>query len=212
VCIIDSDTEFMSGSIRPVLRLLARDETLGIVAPRLQLPDGTVQHSVKRFPTLIDKLRKVPAILTGRPAPRADFYASFPFERCTRVETAISACWFMRADVVREIGPLDEGIFYAPEDVEYCARFREAGKHILYDPHLVLLHHTQQISHRRPLSRTALSHLKGLLRYHRRHGGWITRPAGTAERWPAGDEEAERAATSVPDQSGGWPSALAVNK
>ena len=206
ICVIDSDTEFLSGSLRPVMGLLAADATLGIVAPRLQLPDGSIQHSVKRFPTLADKLRKVPAIVAGRPVPRADFYPTFPFDRCTRVETAISACWFFRADLVDSVGLLDEGILYAPEDVEYSACIHEAGKHILYYPYVTLLHHTQQISHRRPLSRTSLSHLKGLLRYHRKHGGWLARPADADRRWPVADEEAERMlGRAAPDPRDGGP-------
>jgi GT2 family glycosyltransferase len=192
VSIIDSDTEFLSGSLRPVVDLLAADGRIGIIAPRLLLPDGSVQHSVKRFPTLLDKLRKVPAIIAGRRVPRADFYPAFPFDACTMVETAISACWFFRADLLGTVGLLDEGIFYAPEDVEYSARIHEAGRHILYYPHVTLLHHTQQITHRRPLSWTSLSHLKGLVRYHRRHGGWVTRPEGADRLWPARDDAAER--------------------
>lgn len=217
VGIIDSDTEFLSGSLRPVLDLLAADAKIGIIAPRLLLPDGSVQHSVKRFPTLLDKLRKVPGIMTGRQVPRADFYPAFPFDACTRVETAISACWFFRADLVGAVGLLDEGIFYAPEDVEYCARIHETGRHILYYPYLTLLHHTQQITHRRPLSWTSLSHLKGLIRYHRRHGGWITRPANADRRWPVRDDAAERlvhsSATGPADDAGAGGSgeaALAV--
>jgi len=189
VCVLDSDTEYLSGSFRGVIDLLASHTSLGIVAPRLLLPDGSVQHSVKRFPTLLDKLRKVPRIVAGRRATRDDFYEAFPFERRTLVETAISACWFLRADLLREVGLLDEGIFYSPEDLDYSARVHEAGKQILYDPELTLLHHTQQISHRRPLSMLSLSHLKGLVRFHRRHGGWIARRPGGPVPWPAGDED-----------------------
>ena len=217
VGILDSDTEFLSGSLRPIVDLLASDGTIGIVAPRLLLPDGSVQHSVKRFPTLLDKLRKVPGIVSGRKVPRSDFYPAFPFDVCTRVETAISACWFFRADLVASVGLLDEGIFYAPEDVEYSARIHEAGRHILYYPHVTLLHHTQQITHRRPLSWTSLSHLKGLVRYHRRHGGWLMRPEGGDRLWPARDDAAERFVRSSgtsPDAgngiSGGGETAQAV--
>jgi GT2 family glycosyltransferase len=192
ICVLDSDTEFLSGSIRPLLGLLAADAALGIVAPRLELPDGTIQHSVKQFPTILAKLRKVPWILAGRAAPRADFYPSFPFDCCTLVETAISACWFFRADLPGCVGYLDEGIFYAPEDVEYSARVWAAGKQVLYYPHLSLLHHTQQISHRRPFSRLALSHMKGLIRYHRKHGGWFVRAAWGPTPLPVRSDTSER--------------------
>jgi hypothetical protein len=203
ICILDSDTEYVSGSLRRVIDLLAAHPSLGIVAPRLLLPDGSVQHSVKRFPTLLDKLRKVPRILTGRKATRDDFYGSFPFDRCTLVETAIAACWFLRTELIEQIGLLDEGIFYSPEDLDYSARVRNAGKHILYNPELTLLHHTQQISHRRPLSRLSMSHLKGLIRFHHRHGGWFVRRPGEPVSWPAGDEAPNRAA---PDQHTAAPS------
>ena len=192
ICIVDSDTEFLSGSLRPVLTLLAAHATLGIIAPRLILPDGSVQHSVKRFPTLLDKLRKVPRILAGHKATRDDFYRAFPFDCSTHVETAISACWFLRADLLGSVGLLDEGIFYSPEDLDYSARVRDAGMRVVYYPHLTLLHHTQQISHRRPLSRLSLSHLKGLVRYHLKHGGWLVRPAGGPMPWSAGDDVSKR--------------------
>jgi GT2 family glycosyltransferase len=175
LCVIDSDTEYLSGSLRSILKLL-RDDTVGIVAPRLVLPDGSVQHSVKRFPTFVDKLRKVPRILTGRPVPRTDFYASFPFAGRTPVESAISACWFFRKDLLGCVGFLDEAIFYAPEDVDFSIRVWKSGHQVVYEPGFTLLHHTQQVSHRRPVSRLALSHLKGLIHYHRVHGGWVRRP------------------------------------
>lgn len=196
ICILDSDTEFLSGSIRPALDRLESDRGIAIVAPRLVLPDGSTQHSVKRFPTFIDKIRKVPRIVLGRHVPRTDFYPTFPFGTCTRVETAISACWLMRRDILDSVGFLDEGIFYAPEDLDYSARVREAGLDILYDPGLTLLHHTQQISHRRPLSRISLSHLKGLLRYHRRHGGWVRLPGRLAAA--RGPEETRTTTVAAP--------------
>lgn len=188
ICVLDSDTEFRTGSLRPIVRLLESDRAIGLVAPRLLLPDGSVQHSVKRFPTFLNKLRKVPQILMRRPAPRPDFYSPYPFERCTLVDTAISACWLFRRDLLDTIGLLDEGIFYAPEDVEFCARIHEAGRHIVYYPYLTVLHHTQQISHRRPLSMMSLSHLKGLTRFHRKHGGWFVPLGGPPQPAPELDD------------------------
>ncbi|MEW5983887.1 MAG: glycosyltransferase [Acidobacteriota bacterium] len=197
LCVLDSDTEFLSGSLRPVLSLLSEDRQLAIVAPRLILPDGSVQHSAKRFPSFLDKLRKVPRILFRREVPTTDFYASFPFRRRTCVDTAISACWVFRADLLDSVGLLDEQIFYAPEDLDYSARIREAGLYIAYEPGLTLLHHTQQVSHRRPLSSLSLSHLKGLVRYHRKHGGWFTRPDALATPWPSRAGATERWAVGL---------------
>lgn len=176
VCIIDSDTKFGDGLIATALHRLEDDSRVGILAPKLILGDGRIQSSVKRFPTLVDKLVKIPAILLNNPVPTRDFYSDFPFRGQEPVDSAISACWLMRRTLFEEVGFLDERIFYAPEDLEFCMRVRKAGKQILYWPDLVVTHYTQQISHRRPLSRTAFSHAAGLLYYYRKHGGWVFRP------------------------------------
>jgi hypothetical protein len=91
------------------------------------------------------------------------------------VQSAISCCWFFRRELFERLGPLDERIFYAPEDVDYCLRSWKKGRAVVYFPFLKVLHHTQQISHKKPLSKTALSHFKGLLYYLTKHGYWFSR-------------------------------------
>ncbi len=174
LCILDSDTEFGDGSVTLLLQRLGTDRTVGIIAPRLQLPDGSTQHSVKRFPTMLNKLLKVPRILFGLQTANTDFYGDFPFRDPRVVETAISACWFFRRDLIDTVGYLDEKIFYAPEDLDYSQRVWRAGYSILYYPPVTVLHHTQQITHKKPFSRTSLSHLWGLLYYFNKHGGWFS--------------------------------------
>jgi GT2 family glycosyltransferase len=174
ICILDSDTEFGSGELSPILSRLQTDQATGIVAPRLWLPDGSVQHSVKKFPSFLQKMLKVPKAVAGVQTPDLDFYPDFPFGEECPVDSAISACWFFRRELLDEVGLLDEKIFYSPEDLDFCIRVRKAGKEILYCPDFTVLHHTQQISHRKPFSRVSLSHFGGLVYYFWKHGGWIS--------------------------------------
>ena len=177
LCILDSDTEFGSGSLKQIVHLLGTREKVGMVAPSLILPDGNVQNSVKRFPTMWHKLLKIPKIVFGTPTRNADFYQDFPFEGEREVDTAISACWIFRRELLETVGYLDEKIFYSPEDLDYSQRVRKAGYSILYYTALKVLHHTQQISHKKPFSMTAVSHLGGLFYYYHKHGGWFFRPS-----------------------------------
>lgn len=176
LCVLDSDTEFGSGSLRAVLHLLGARDDVGMIVPRLLLPDGSVQNSVKRFPTMLDKLLKLPRILFDLPSRNGDFYADFPFDSDREVDTAISACWIFGRDLLEKVGCLDERIFYSPEDLDYSMRVRKAGHSILYSPALTVLHHTQQITHKKPFSRTSMSHFLGLVYYYSKHGGWFLRP------------------------------------
>ncbi len=174
ICVIDSDTKFLSGSLVDVFRYLDDHEKVGILAPRLILPGGEIQHSVKKFPTLLHKLEKLKKIFGGGTSRDLDFYSEFPFREETPVESAISACWFFRKELLSEIGLLDENIFYAPEDLDFCLRSWRARKDNIYYTKLTVLHNTQQISHQKPLSKIALSHFYGLFYYFKKHGVWFS--------------------------------------
>jgi hypothetical protein len=182
-CVLDSDAELVDRDLGPVLALLDQEPEVGIVAPRiLAPPDWRPYDSVKLLPTLADKLRKLPGVLARRPTVNTDWYPGFPFGRLRCVHTAISCCWFLRRDTWRRVGPVDERIFYAPEDVDYCLRAWKSGRAVVYFPHLRVRHHTRQVSHRRPFSRLARSHLAGIFYYLHKHGYWLRR-GPVARQW-----------------------------
>jgi GT2 family glycosyltransferase len=175
ICILDSDTEFLEGDINAMLRYFESDATIGLIAPKLVLRDGSIQNSVKKFPTFMEKLLKIKRILKLDEYHVSDFYQNFPFSKVQDVDTAISACWFMPSVLLKEVGYLDEKIFYSPEDIDYCLRIWKSGKKIIYYPHLTILHKTQQISHKKPFSKITLSHFFGLLYFYRKSGYWLSR-------------------------------------
>lgn len=175
ICILDSDAQLLDLNLIPVVSFLREFPEVGILGPRIIMPDGFTYDSAKRLPTLTDKFLKLPSLLFGLPPVNRDFYPEFPFREIRCVQTAISCCWFMRQETVERVGSLDERIFYAPEDVDYCLRAWKSGLAVVYYPWFKVLHHTKQVTHKRPLSATALSHLKGLFYYWRKHGYWLSR-------------------------------------
>lgn len=177
ICIIDSDTKICSGSIVNILKFLDNNNDIGILAPQLILPDGSIQASVKKFPTFWHKISKLPKAVFNRKISNDDFYRDFPFKYETPVDSAISACWFLRKELLLLVGFFDDKIFYSPEDLDYCLRVRLTGKKIIYYPYLTILHHTQQMSHKKPFSRISMSHFFGLLYYFHKHGGWFSTKA-----------------------------------
>jgi hypothetical protein len=168
VCILDSDAILKAVNFKEIQSIL-EDKTVGIVAPKLILPDGAIQNSVKKFPALFHKLIKIPRIIFKIKGKDRDHYADFPFHDIKNVDMAISACWFFRRDLLDQVGLLDEKIFYSPEDVDFCLRVRKTGKKIIYYPYGEVLHHTQQITHKKVFSRISLSFLLDLIYYHYKH-------------------------------------------
>lgn len=169
IVVCDSDTEFMEGEWKEVFKYL-NNSGVGIIAPQLIYPDGKIQNSVKYFPTLTDKVLKLKKIFFNLKAGSCnDFYEDFPWNSPRSVDTAISACWILKKSLLNQVGLLDEKIYYSPEDIDYCLRVWKTKSSVIYYPSLKLIHHTQQISHRKPFSKQSISHLFGLIYYFKKH-------------------------------------------
>ncbi|MBU1087116.1 MAG: glycosyltransferase, partial [Candidatus Omnitrophica bacterium] len=122
-CVVcDSDTEFLRGDWRQAINLLKNNESIGILAAHLYYGDNTTQQSVKKFPTLIDKILKLRKPFFRMMESTTDYYKDFTWEKSREVDTAISAFWMFRNDLIDTVGLLDEKIYYSPEDIDFCLR------------------------------------------------------------------------------------------
>jgi len=179
ICFLDSDAKLLEADVLKIIERLKSDKRIGIFAPRITLLDGETYASVKKFPTVVDEFIKLIYLVflgSKRRIYKGDCYEDFPFDSERQVDTAISACWFFKKSLVEEIGYLDERIFFAPEDIEYCLRVRKAGKRIIYYPKALVLHHAQSISRANPFSMEMLRHIKGLLYMFLKHRYFLRRP------------------------------------
>lgn len=180
VCVMDSDVELAPGVVETLMGVLQQDRNMGIVAPCIRYPSGAWQKSFDHFPTLLDKVNRYFRLRQIEKQQGAGIEAATePFP----IDYAISAFWLMRREILATVGMLDERIFYAPEDTDFCLRVWQAGFRIYYVPGVCVVHHTQEISRGLKLNRAKLSHMKGLLYYFRKHRYILRRP-----RFPAGSQ------------------------
>lgn len=177
ILVMDSDVEVPDGAIGALISSLTRHPEAGIVAPRLVYPSGRLQKSTDSFPTLFSKAYRYFFLRSMEKREAME-------ERSTavrEVDYAISAVWAMRAEMLSAVGLLDEKIFYAPEDVDYCIRAWKAGYRVLYDPSVTFIHHTQEISRGLKLNAATLHHVRGLLYYFMKHRYIIRKPRFAGE-------------------------------
>jgi len=85
------------------------------------------------------------------------------------VDYLIGACWIMRKEIIEEVGLLDEKIFYAPEDVDYCARVWRAGYKVVFCKDAQIIHEWQRISKKKLISKMNWEHIKGLIYYFNKY-------------------------------------------
>ncbi len=165
ILILDSDVVVPAGTLERLLDYLETHDRCGLVAPRLVYPDGRPQLSVDRFPTLwrtFARLIFLKALERQQPGGDEDM-------RPREVDTAISAFWLLRRELLTEVGFLDERFFYAPEDLDYCLSIWLRGYSVVYQPRAEAVHDAQELSRGQWVNRFTLHHALGLLRYFLKH-------------------------------------------
>lgn len=170
ICVLDSDLELVQDDMmHGLMHYLEEHPMCGLVAPRLLFPSGHYQKSIDTFPTLSRKLQRA-FFLRGMEKKEGELLKMYsPRE----VDYAISAFWLMRREILETVGLLDENIFYAPEDLDYCLRIWLSGYQIMYTPEWFAVHHAQEISRRNWLSFSTREHLRGLVYYYKKYGSWF---------------------------------------
>jgi GT2 family glycosyltransferase len=176
ICIMDSDIEVSSEVFPTLLHTLRENEKIGLAAPRLVYPNGRLQKSTDVFPTIFTKFFRY---LFLKAIEQREHNATISAERqnaVREVDYAIAAMWLLKQEVAQQVGLLDEHIFYAPEDVDYCLRIWQAGYSIVYNPTVSCIHHTQEISRGFRINKAMLSHIQGLAYYFKKHRYLFSRP------------------------------------
>ncbi len=176
VLVLDSDATISFEALAKLRETLDAAPDIGMVVPQLRYPDGRYQLSTDQFPTVTRKLQR---FLRLRSLEQAAEAPSAPVD----VDYAISACWLLPRAVVESVGPLDENIFYSPEDVDYCVRVWLAGYRIVFEPRAVAIHDAQELSRGAKLGKFTWRHAQGLLYYFRKHRYCFSR-AGLKRRFP----------------------------
>lgn len=172
VILLDADTTVTPGSLTGLVDALRRTPEAAVIGPRLVSPSGERQGTARDFPTLLTKLRRrLPARfaqgLPGDAVPDGD--------RPVVVGYVIGACQAIRRTALDQVGPLDEAIFYGPEDVDLCLRMWKAGWNVVWDPRFTIVHHEQRLTRRRLLSMLTVRHAIALAYFFLKHG-YLFRP------------------------------------
>lgn len=166
IVVMDSDIEIVKLDWCDVIDRFSGG--IGLVAPRLRYLDGVIQHSVKKFPALHWRLSKLRKIFFGIDTIDRELYENL--DEIKYPDTAISAFWVLERTAFESVGLFDELIFYSPEDVDYCVRLWKKGYAIAYYTDSNIIHHTQQISHKKPISLISLTFLLNFFYFFIKHG------------------------------------------
>ncbi len=169
--LLNSDTIVLPGQFERCVEYLDAHPEVGVVGPQLLNPDRTRQNSIHNAPTLGSEILSqslLRRILPGRYPSRLRDYRA-PVE----VEAVLGACLFVRSDVVREVGPLDEEYFCFLEETDWCHRIRRAGWKVVHLPDVYVIHLHGASSKRRAPLRTRIEFYRSRYIFFRANRGAI---------------------------------------
>lgn len=169
ICILDSDTQINKAALEKLISL-TEEEQIGIAGPQMITSNGVVQKSGRRFPSVKIKFYKAfPSKKVQSIGEKLENYDFSKKRKYYEVDYLIGACWLMRKEIIEKVGLLDEKIFYAPEDVDYCARVWKAGYKVVFCKEAQIIHEWQRISKKKLISKMNWEHIKGLVYYFKKY-------------------------------------------
>jgi GT2 family glycosyltransferase len=170
VLILNADAWAVGDGVRQLLEFAERRPGAAVVGPRLLNTDGSLQRSVRGFPTVWRLATEY--FFLRKLAPRSQalnaFYAGgFDHDRVTEAEFVMGSVMLVRRAATDRVGLLDEDFFLFSEETDWCYRFRQAGWKVLFFPGAEFVH-VGGASHGGRMYR---ENLRGHLRFMAKHHG-----------------------------------------
>jgi GT2 family glycosyltransferase len=142
--LLNPDTEVVDDALTEMCQHMDEHPDVGALGPRLCFPDGSLQPSRRRFPTLATALVESTIVQewwSDNRILRRYYMADTADDVVQPVDWVVGACLFVRRQTYEQVGALDEGYFMYSEELDWCRRIKEAGWSIVYLPTATIIHH-----------------------------------------------------------------------
>jgi N-acetylglucosaminyl-diphospho-decaprenol L-rhamnosyltransferase len=141
--LLNSDAWPVDDAVERLAAFAGEHPEAAVVGPRLLNPDGSLQGSVRGFPTLWRLATEY--LFLRKLAPRSHalnaFYgAGFAHDKVLEAEFLMGACLLVRREAADTVGLFDEDFFMFSEETDWCYRFRQAGWKVLFFPGAEFVH------------------------------------------------------------------------
>lgn len=170
--LLNPDTEVIGDALATMLSYLDEHPGVGIVGPQLRYPDGRVQSSRRRFPTVATAFLESTWLEPWAPRTVLKRYRVLDRtdDMVTDVDWIVGAALMARREAVEAVGLLDEAYYMYSEDLDWCRRFKDAGWRIVYLPEAQIIHHEGKSSEQAVTARH-INFQRAKLRYFRKYHG-----------------------------------------
>lgn len=179
--VLNPDTEIVGEALKQMLAYMDAHPQVGVLGPQLRYPDGAVQSTRRRFPTLATGFFESTWLqpYAARRLLQHYYARDLADDAIAEVDWMVGAALLIRREVYAQVGGLDEGFFMYSEELDWCRRIKAAGWQVVYYPPAQIIHHEAQSSAQVP----AATHIRfntSKVRYYRKYHGAL---AAESLRW-----------------------------
>jgi GT2 family glycosyltransferase len=173
VLVLNSDAWLVDDAAERLVGFAQQHDRAGFVAPRLLNPDGTLQPSVRAFPTpwrLATEYLFLRKLAPRSRALNAFYGAGFAHDEAREIDFAKAAAFLLRRAAFDEVGGFDEAFFLFSEETDWCYRARLKGWDSFFYPGADVVH-VGGASWRRESATLYREQVRGHLRFLAKHEG-----------------------------------------
>jgi GT2 family glycosyltransferase len=136
------DIWFEANDLQKLAQFLDQYPEFAAVAPQLLNPDGRIQSSCRRLPTLADLVFQITGLAFLFPKSFFNRWKmpDFDHQALREVQQPMASAFLVRGEVFEKIGGLDERFFVFFGDVDFCRRLKEAGLRVAFFPEARFFH------------------------------------------------------------------------
>jgi N-acetylglucosaminyl-diphospho-decaprenol L-rhamnosyltransferase len=179
ILILNPDVAIFRIAVETMLQYLHAHPEVGLVAPKLINPDGTVQDSCYRFYSFLTPLyRRTPfgKLPSARRQLHRFLMKDWDHAATRAVGWVLGGCMLIRREAIEKVGFFDERFFLYFEDVDLCRRMWQSGWQVHYIADAEMVHYHQRLSADSPGFQSLFSyptriHIQSWIRYVAKYTG-----------------------------------------
>ncbi len=173
ILLLNPDTIISPETFSVMVDFMDRNSDVGAAACKLVNPDGTIQHTCRRFPTPgavffrwagVEKFFPNSRILSSYLMKNEDH------DRLIETDWLLGAFLMLPRKIIDEVGLLDtrfDPLYY--EDIDLCYRIKKQGYRICYYPETSIVHLYNRESAESIFNKMTYIHFRNIIRFFRKH-------------------------------------------
>src|SRR5436190_13593303 len=141
--LLNSDAWAVRDAVEQLVAFAEEHPEAAVVGPKLLNPDGSLQRSVRGYPTvwrLATEYFFLRKLAPGTRAVNAFYAARFAHDQVREAEWVMGACLLVRREAADTVGLFDEDFFMFSEETDWLYRFHRAGWKVLFFPGAEFVH------------------------------------------------------------------------